>query len=46
MKVLGFVNRYGRGVHRAQAALAKNGKPPAEFIFGDTYFGVVIRGLP
>ncbi|MEX0726872.1 MAG: ATP-binding protein [Planctomycetaceae bacterium] len=44
MKVLGFVNRYGRGVHRAQAALQKNGNPPAEFIFGDTYFGVIIRG--
>jgi len=44
MKVLGFVNRYGRGVERAQAALARNGNPPAEFIFGDTYFGVIIRG--
>jgi len=46
MKVLGFVNRYGRGVERAQIALAKNGNPPAEFIFGDTYFGVIIRGKP
>lgn len=44
MKVLGFVNRYGRGVERAQLALHKNGNPPAEFIFGDTYFGVVMRG--
>ncbi len=43
MKVLGFVNRYGRGVERAQLALSKNGNPPAEFIFGDTYFGVIIR---
>lgn len=44
MKVLGFVNRYGRGIERAQLALKKNGNPPAEFIFGDTYFGVIVRG--
>ena len=44
MKVLGFVNRYGRGIQRAQLALERNGNPPAEFIFGDTYFGVIVRG--
>lgn len=43
MKVLGFVNRYGRGIERAQLTLAKNGNPPAEFLFGDTYFGVIMR---
>lgn len=43
MKTLGAVNRFGRGVARAQAALEKNGSPPAEFIFGDTYFGAIIR---
>ncbi|MFM8250674.1 MAG: ATP-binding protein [Planctomycetota bacterium] len=43
MKVLGFVNRFGRGVARAQAALEKNGNPPAEFIFGDSFFGVIVR---
>lgn len=43
MKVLGFVNRFGRGVERAQAALARNGNPPAEFIFGDTFFAVIMR---
>ena len=42
MKVLGFVNQFGRGVARAQAALAKNGSPPARFEFGDTFFGVTI----
>ncbi len=31
MKSLGFVNRFGYGVQRAQALLAKNGNPPAEF---------------
>lgn len=43
MKVLGFVNRYGRGVERAQLALQRNGNSAAEFIFGDTYFGVIVR---
>ena len=43
MKTLGAVNRFGRGVERAQAALGKNGSPPAEFIFGDMHFGVTIR---
>jgi ATP-dependent DNA helicase RecG len=42
MKVLGFVNRFGRGVLRAQDALAKNGSPEAQFEFGDTFFGVKI----
>ncbi|MBL9126696.1 MAG: transcriptional regulator, partial [Verrucomicrobiales bacterium] len=38
LKVLGFVNRYGRGVARAQEALARNGSPAARFEFGDTFF--------
>lgn len=46
MKTLGAVNRYGRGVERAQALLAANGSPPAEFEFGDTFFGVTIRVRP
>lgn len=43
MKTLGFVNRFGRGVERAQAALNANGSPIAEFDFGDTFFGVTVR---
>jgi ATP-dependent DNA helicase RecG len=43
MKTLGAVNRFGRGVERAEAALKKNGSPPAEFIFGDLHFGVTVR---
>ncbi len=43
LKTLGAVNRFGRGVVRAQAALEKNGSPRAEFIFGDTFFGTTIR---
>jgi len=38
MKILGFVNRYGRGVVRAQEALRRNGSPEARFEFGDTFF--------
>jgi ATP-dependent DNA helicase RecG len=33
MKSLGFVNRFGYGVQRAQALLVQNGNPPAEFEF-------------
>ncbi len=46
MKTLGAVNRFGRGVERAQAALERNGNPPAEFTFGDLYFGVTVRVRP
>jgi ATP-dependent DNA helicase RecG len=35
MKSLGFVNRFGYGVQRAQALLAENGNPPAEFTFDE-----------
>jgi ATP-dependent DNA helicase RecG len=33
LKALGYVNRYGRGVLRAQDALERNGSRPAEFRF-------------
>ena len=33
MKSLGFVNRFGYGVQRAQALLLQNGNPKAEFAF-------------
>ena len=35
MKSLGFVNRFGYGVQRAQALLAENGNPPAHFEFDE-----------
>jgi len=35
MKSLGFVNKFGYGVQRAQALLIENGNPPAEFVFDD-----------
>lgn len=35
MKALGFVNRFGYGVQRAQALLSQNGNRPAEFEFDE-----------
>jgi len=35
MKSLGFVNRFGYGIQRAQALLEQNGNPPATFDFSD-----------
>lgn len=35
MKSLGFVNRFGYGVQRAQALLSENGNPPAQFEFDE-----------
>lgn len=35
MKSLGFVNRFGYGVQRAQTLLSRNGNPPAEFEFDE-----------
>jgi ATP-dependent DNA helicase RecG len=46
LKALGYVNRYGRGVARAQAALARNGSPPAEFGFDPGYVLATIRRRP
>jgi ATP-dependent DNA helicase RecG len=43
MKTLGYVNKFGVGVQRAQEALAKNGNPPAEFRFEPTYVLVKLR---
>lgn len=43
LKALGYVNRYGRGVLRAQAALERNGSPPAEFLFDSGYVLATIR---
>ena len=43
MANLGYVNRFGRGVLRAQAALRENGNTPAEFSFEPGYVLVTIR---
>jgi ATP-dependent DNA helicase RecG len=43
MKNLGYVNRFGYGIQRAQALLLENGNPPAEFEADAAYFQVVVR---
>ncbi|HYI13112.1 MAG TPA: RNA-binding domain-containing protein [Thermoanaerobaculia bacterium] len=43
LKALGYVNRYGRGVLRAQKALEENGSPPAAFEFDAGYVLATIR---
>jgi len=46
LKALGYVNRYGRGVLRAQDVLEKNGSPPAEFQFDAGYVLATVRRRP
>jgi ATP-dependent DNA helicase RecG len=41
MKSLGFVNRFGYGVQRAQALLKQNGNPPAQYEFDQ--HGVLVK---
>ncbi len=43
LKALGYVNRYGRGVVRAQKVLEENGSPPAEFQFDPGYVLATIK---
>jgi ATP-dependent DNA helicase RecG len=44
LKTMGYVNRYGRGIQRAQDVLAANGNPPAEFEADQRAFLAVIHG--
>lgn len=44
MKVLGFVNRFGYKIQRAQALLTENGNPPLELTLDDPHvFEAVVR---
>ncbi len=44
LKVLGYVNRFGRGIAAVQAALSNNTNPPAEFDTSQTtYFLATVR---
>jgi predicted HTH transcriptional regulator len=44
MKVLGYVNQFGRGIAAVQSALVKNGNPPARFIIDSpNYFLVIVK---
>jgi ATP-dependent DNA helicase RecG len=42
-KVLGFVNRFGRGVPRTKAAMRKNRSPAPEFLPRERHFLVTLR---
>jgi len=46
LKSLGYVNRFGYGVQRAQALLAENGNPPAEFDFDEHSVLVKVHKRP
>lgn len=46
MRVLGYVNRYGQGILRAQKALGVNGNPPPQFKFDTHWFSVNIGHRP
>lgn len=43
-KAMGFVQRFGSGIPRAQRALAQNGNMPAEFRIEPNFVHVTIRG--
>lgn len=45
MKSLGYVNRFGYGIQRADAALLANGNRPVEFTIDERVFAVTIRGV-
>jgi ATP-dependent DNA helicase RecG len=45
-KALGFIQRFGSGIPRARAALARNDNPPLEFRVEPTYVYVVVRSAP
>lgn len=46
MHTLGYVNRFGRGIARAQRALADNGSPPATFDYQTSHFLAIIPKHP
>lgn len=45
-KVLGFANRFGRGIALAQDALAKNDSPALEYVVGENHMLMTVRKRP
>jgi len=43
MRNLGFVQRFGVGIHIAREALESNGNPPPEFVLEDSHTLVILR---
>ncbi|WP_017328106.1 ATP-binding protein [Synechococcus sp. PCC 7336] len=46
MRNLGYVQRFGIGIPTAQKQLEKNGSPPVEFLFGDSYMSAIVKRHP
>lgn len=46
MKALGYVERFGTGVQRAREAMLRNGNPPVEFEFNDSFVLATLRRRP
>lgn len=44
MKALGYVNRYGYDIQRAQAAMAKNSSPAVQFEIDDRTVLAILLG--
>lgn len=45
-KILGFANRFGRGIEVAREALRKNGSPPLEYTIGENHMLMIVRRRP
>jgi ATP-dependent DNA helicase RecG len=43
LRALGYVEKFGAGISRARAVLARNRNPPPEFTFDPSYFQVTVR---
>jgi ATP-dependent DNA helicase RecG len=43
MKTLGYVNRFGYGIQRAEAAMKENGSPPIEFQIDENVVLAILR---
>ena len=46
LMVMKYANRYGRGISKAQALLAENGNPPAQFELGASHIKVTVFKHP
>jgi ATP-dependent DNA helicase RecG len=45
-KAMGFVQRFGSGIPRAQAALRRNGNPPPLFRTEPNFINVTVQAVP
>ena len=43
-RTLGFVNRFGRGIAKAQSEMQSNGSRPIDFDIGENHFAAIVRG--